>query len=183
MNDQTKRTPAIEATITAHGTKYESGFPNMVVTLDFANGKRVTVQTDELSPEIIAQAVAHGLKQKLGDAAAISRDTATGKPASIEVKFDAVAEIAQRLAAGEWNKRREGGTGATGGLLKQALLRMYDGRKTSEQIEEFLASITDKEKAALRASPRVAEIIAEIRAEKGPAGDATDILAQLDALE
>ena len=163
MNDMTntKAKPAIEAIITRSDDGVESG-----VKLAFANGNELTLAFGVLSADIQRAAMIHGLKQKLVDAAAISRDTTTGKAATIETKYEAVKDVYDRLIAGEWNKRREGG-GATGGLLKRALVELYAGRKTAEQIEEWLATKDDKAKAALRKEERVAAIIERLRLERG----------------
>lgn len=170
----TKNAPAIDATV--EGT---------TLTLKFAHGETLTIRAGQLLESIAEQALMHGLKQKLVDAAAISRNPDTGRSATIEDKFAAVKEVYDRLLSGEWNKRREGGSGGNGGLLFAALVRLYAGRKTDEEIREFLAGKTDAEQAALRASSRVAPIIADIKAERDAkkadkvSGD--DLLAGLDA--
>lgn len=177
---------AIEATTTiAENIEYTAPIMVGELALHFSNGKSIVVPMGALSPEIVTQAAMHGLKQKLVDAAAISRDTATGKAATIDTKYEAVREVYDRLIAGEWNKRREG-SGATGGLLKRALIEMYDGRKTADQITEYLAGKSDKDKAALRKNPKVAEIIERLRAEdaKDSGEDSgVDLLAELEGLD
>lgn len=172
----TKNTPAIDATIAAD----HSG-----LTLVFAHGKSLTIRAAELAPTIVAQALMHGLKQKLVDAAAISRNTETGRAASVEDKYNAVKEVYDRLLSGEWNKRREGGAGSvSGGLLFRALCRMYDGKRTPDEVKEFLDAKTDAEKAALRKNAKVAAVIEEIRAEsvKDGGADADELLAGLGDL-
>lgn len=171
---KTTNTPAIAAEINADNT---------ALVLTFSHGETLTMRKADLSPTIIAQAVMHGLKQKLVDAAAISRNPETGRAASVADKFDAVKEVYDRLLSGEWNKRREGGAGgASGGLLFRALCRMYDGKKTPDDIRAFLEAKTDAEKAALRKNAKVAAIIEEIRAESAKPGDASadDLLADLE---
>lgn len=161
-NTTTKNTPAIDATILTEpsGTPYG-------LRLTFAHGEALEITAGQLSADIRAYGLIHGLKQKLVDAAAISRNPDTGRSATIEDKFAAVKEVYDRLLAGEWNKRREGGTGGgNGGLLFAALVRLYAGRKTDAEIREFLDGKTDAEQAALRASSRVAPIIAAIKAER-----------------
>jgi hypothetical protein len=184
MNAPTTQKSAIEASVTiAENTEYTAPIMIGALTLSFINGKRLTLDMGALAPEIVTQAAMHGLKQKLVDAAAISRDPANGKAATIDTKFDAIQEVLNRLLAGEWNKRREGG-GQTGGLLKRALLEMYADRKTPEQITEYLDGKSDKEKAALRKNPKVAEIIERLRAaDAKDAGEdsGVDLLAELDA--
>lgn len=169
MND-TKRNATISATVT-DGT----------LALTFANGETLTLRAEALNTDIQQQAMLHGLKQKLVDAAAISRNPETGRAASVEDKFQAVKVVYERLLAGAWNATREGG-GITGGLLLQALVRMYAGRKTPDELKAFLADKTDAEKTALRKNPRVAQIIEDIRAETGKAAsiDTDELLGELD---
>lgn len=154
---------------------------NMGLAIQFAHGKTLSILVGNLSHDIRDQALLHGLKQKLVDAAAISRNSETGLSATIEDKFQAVLTVRDRLVGGDWNAVREGG-GNAGGLLLKALIRLYDGRKTVEQIKEFLAEKTDAEKAALRKNQKVAALILEIQAESA-AESGIDTDALLDELE
>jgi hypothetical protein len=165
----TKKQPAITTTTNDN-----------VLSLVFANGKQLDLDVTKLSVEIHAQAMLHGLKQKLVDAAAISCDPATGRAATIETKFEAVKEVFDRLLQGDWNKKREAGT-QSGGLLFRALVKMYDGRKTPEEIKSFLASKTEAEKLALRKNEKVAAIIDELRvtSQKVDGIDTDELLAGL----
>jgi len=171
-----KRNPTIAANITLRDDSISG-----VLDLYFNNGVILTLDTIALSPEVRQQALLHGLKQKLVDAAAISRNTETGRAASAEDKYQAVKTVYDRLLAGAWNATREGG-GATGGLLLQALVRMYAGRKTPDELRAFLAEKSDAEKTALRKNPRVAQIIEDIRVETGKAAniDTDELLGELD---
>lgn len=166
----TKRNATITATIISN-----------ILTLEFANGSRLAMRGDTLTSDVQQYAMMHGLKQKLVDAAAISRNPETGRPATVEDKYQAVKTVYDRLLAGAWNATREGG-GNAGGLLLQALVRMYTGRKTVDELRAFLADKTDAEKTALRKNPRVAQIIEEIRAETGKAAniDTDELLGELD---
>ena len=168
MNANTKKQAAISATVAGSS-----------LVLTFANAKILTLGLDNLSQEIVDYATMHGLKQKLVDAAAISCNPETGRPATIDDKYQAVKEVYDRLLSGAWNKIREGGT-ATGGLLFAALCRMYEGRKTPEQLREYLAAKTDAEKAALRKNPKISAIIDEIRLERGGEDTSEELLAELD---
>jgi hypothetical protein len=119
----------------------------------------------QLSADCHAAATIHGITQKLVDAAAISRNTETGKPATAADKYAAIKEVYDRLVAGgPWNAEREGGT--SGGILFAALCRLYDGKRTAEQVREFLAGKTDAEKTALRGNPKVADVVRAIEAER-----------------
>ena len=170
MNDMTKRNATITAAINGN-----------TLALTFANGETLTMRGDALNSDVQQYAMMHGLKQKLVDAAAISRNPETGRAASVEDKYQAVKVVYDRLLAGQWNATREGG-GATGGLLLQALVRMYAGRKTADELKAFLADKSDAEKTALRKNPRVATIIEEIRAEQGKTADidTDELLGELE---
>ena len=152
------------------------------LVIEFAHGKRIELNPVDLADSVYKQAVYHGLKQKLVDAAAISRNPETGRSASIEDKYQAVKTVYDRLLAGHWNAvRGEGGTG-TGGLLFAALCRMYAGRKTEEELREWLGTKDKKAQAELRKNPKVAAIIEQIKAERGSDDDGLgeDLLNELD---
>ena len=152
------------------------------LVIEFAHGKRIELNPVDLADSVYKQAVYHGLKQKLVDAAAISRNPETGRSASIEDKYQAVKTVYDRLLAGQWNAvRGEGGTG-TGGLLFAALCRMYAGRKTEEELREWLATKDKKAQAELRKNPKVAAIIEQIKAERGADDEdvGEDLLGELD---
>jgi len=145
----------------------------------FADGTERSVKWEDLSADIMLRLAAHGLKQKVADGAAIPRDVETGRSATNDDKIGAMVAILQRVAAGEWNANREGG-GNVGGLLLRALVEMYPA-KTREQLADFLATKTDKEKAAMRGNPKVAAIIERIKLEAGRAEgiDSDELLDEL----
>lgn len=144
-----------------HNVTMEAGQLAGRLRFNCINGTEITINVTDLPPEVIAEALAHGLKQKTIDAAAIPCDPETGRSASPDDKIAAMREVAERLPR-QWNATREGG-GATGGLLLRALAELYP-EKSRETLEAFLAKRTDKEKAALRADPRIADIIVRIKA-------------------
>lgn len=166
--DSTTRKPAIEAVTNADA---------LTLTLTFANGEVLSLDAATLSQDIIGQATLHGLKQKLVDAAAISRNPDTGRSATIEDKYNAVREVYDRLLTGSWNKTREG-VPVFGGLLFRALCIAYPS-KTPEAVRTFLDSMDAKQKTKLRETTRIAQIIATLRAEKGTDTDGEALLAQL----
>lgn len=151
-----------------------------VMTLTFANGQELVVLPTMFTPEIVAQATTHGLKQKLVDAAALSRNPYTGRSATADDKYNAVKEVFDRLLTGHWNKPREGAVAVKGGLLFAALCRMQPGRP-AEEIKSWLDDLTNEQKAALRKNPKVAATIAGIRSEQVKTGD-VDTDSLLDEL-
>lgn len=173
---ETKRTPDI-TTETIHDAA-SGDLKGLAIV--FRHGETLTLEFAMLKENIQRQALMHGLKQKLVDAAAISRNPETGRTATIEDKFAAVQEVYDRLLAGEWNKRREGG-GNAGGLLLQALVRLYP-EKDADTLRAYVDKLSRSEQAALRANSRIAPVIAEIQAERGGV-DSDDLLAELEEQE
>jgi hypothetical protein len=143
----------------------------------FADGVKVTFDPAQ-SKQTGADAKVHGYRQKIQDAAAMSRNTETGMPASIAEKRAAMESVIQNLYAGLWNAPAGGGN--EGGLLLAALVRVKP-EMSEENLKKWLATKSDKEKAALRIAPTIKPEIDKIRAERGKAtgldGDA--ILAEL----
>lgn len=151
----------------------------MSLTLTFSNGETLVMTTGQLSVDVANQALLHGLKQKLVDAAAISRNPDTGRSATVDDKYNAVREVYDRLLAGQWNKSRGEGSSTSGGLLFRALCQLY-ADKTPEAIKAFLDKKTPAEKAALRATSKIAAIIDTLRADKSSDIDADELLAGLE---
>ena len=176
---------AVSATILTEpsGTPYG-------LKLTFANGATLETTIGSLTSDMRAHATIHGLKQKLVDAAAVSRNPDTGRPASIEDKYQYVREVFDRITSptGTWNKVRGDGTGTSGagGLLLRALGRLYPA-KTTEELRAYLAPMTPEQQAALRANKKVKPVIdaikaedAERRAETGEPDDSDELLAGLE---
>lgn len=155
-NRSLRKTVLTDSAGIAYGVEF--AFPKL--------GKTHTLHLDKLSPESFAYAAAHGISQKCGDRTAISRNPETGLSATDQDKYDAFFETFQRLAnGGDWNGDREGGGNAS--LLFKAMCRMYEGKRTPDELREWLAKKTDAQKTALATkNPEIARIIAEIRAER-----------------
>lgn len=171
QSNESKRVPVIETL-----THMERN----VLELICINGESIIVNPQELSADVLRMAILHGLKQKLIDAAAISRNPDTGKSATPDDKWAAVRAVYDRLVSGQWNAVRGEGMGAGNGLLFRALVRMYPA-KTADQLREYLDGKTKAEQAALRANPKVAAVIEEIKAESVKAGsvDSDSLLDEL----
>lgn len=171
-----KTTPTIDANVFTNQADNPLD-PNHTLTLTFSHGRTISLQVGDLSHTVLTQALMHGLKQKLVDAAAIARNQETGKSATVADKYEAVKAVADRLVAGAWNMPRAEGTGA-GGLLLRAMVQ-HTG-KTHEDIKTFLDGLTPEQQNALRRNPKIAAIIATLKPEAKP-NPAIDSDALLDA--
>jgi len=155
--------------------------PKMTLTLNFSNGKEIVVDANVLNDDIRNMAILHGLKQKLVDAAAISRNLDTGASASVDDKYLAVKKIADRLASpdGKWNENRASGEGTTStagvnNILLRALMKMTG--RDELYVRDYLSAKTKEQRAALRKNPRVVQIMAELQAATVVNGVNTDDL-------
>ena len=165
----TTRTPAISVAQDAYGR----------TLFTFADGRELKVDVDSLDPSIQREAMIHGIKQKLLDAGAIARNTETGRSATVDDKYEAVAEVHARITGPSptWNKGRSGGDGAST-LLVQALVRLYG--KPRAVVVAWLDGKTKEERAELRKNDKIISAIAEIQRET--AGDTSASDAMLDEL-
>lgn len=175
--NQTKRQTVVSKSIV-----FSTEDPTMAtgVQFEFSSGRTYAVWLESLTPHIFAHAAAHGIAQKGGDAAAMSRNPETGRSATEAEKIAAVVEVLDRITSsdGTWNLVREGGTGG-GNLLFKALCRMYP-TKTPEELREWLGGKSDDEKKAMRVNKKVAAIIAEIQAESVADVDSDELLDELE---
>jgi hypothetical protein len=131
----------------------------------------IVVTLGNLSDNIIEQLAMHGLKQKICDAAAIPRDTETGRSATPQEKFAAMRRVADSLLAGEWGVKRGDGDGSSGqSLLFRALQRLYP-TMAPDAVRAKIAAWDKKQQAAMRKHPKIAAIILEIQAESAASGD------------
>lgn len=173
----TKNVPAVAASI--EGSK---------LTLTFSHGEVLVVDATTLEQDIILAATVHGLKQKLVDAAAIARDTTTGRSATIDDKFAAVKEIFDRLTGPSptWNKVIKSAPSMKGGMFLAAMMELTG--KSREEMIAYLDGLSKEHTAALKLNPRVSVIMERMAAErakpKGP-DNSDELLAALmsDALE
>jgi hypothetical protein len=147
-------------------------------TISFSLGEQNRVlDVNSLTDEIKNQALFHGLKQKIGDAAAIPRNEMTGQSATTIEKWQAINEMIDRLVNGQWNIGREGGSNISI-LLVKALFEFYKGEKSMEYIRKNLSEKTPQERKAISLNPKVAKIIAKLEAEqvKSLSIDSDDLL-------
>lgn len=135
------------------------------ITLTIPGFAAKVVDVLKLADDVRTQGLFHGVKQKLVDSMALSRDTKTGRSASWADKHAAMSAMVDRLERGLWNERAEGG-GPEGGLLRQALRNLWPTKDVAD-IDAFLKALSDDEEKALRvqAGP-VKDEIDRIRASK-----------------
>lgn len=137
------------------------------ITITHPMGEECVLIIEDLPESIRHAAMLHGLKQKIGDAAAIPRCTETGASATPEEKFAAMSRVMSNLRAGEWFATSRGeGSASRGGLLLRAMIRMagVEGEALAV-LRAKVGALSKKEQADLRGNARVAAIIAEIKAE------------------
>lgn len=142
------------------------------VRLDFRNGKSIVY---EIPDSLILRFAGHGAEQKLGDA--------TAGEQNVDDMVEAVESVILQLNKGEWNARREGGAGGFAGasVLLRALVEVSG--KPIERVREYLGTLNQKEKLALRQSPKLKPTIERIEAENASKSAATvDTDALLNAL-
>lgn len=112
-----------------------------------------------MSKANMQRAAIHGMIQRISDAAAISRNPETGKPATAQEKFDRMAQLVTHYESGtsEWSRVGQGG-GNRGGYLFRALCILYPTRDQTE-LRAWLDGKSKSEQSALRNSPKVRAII------------------------
>jgi len=150
----------------------------------------ITFHPDLVSPANRTRAELHGWKQRISDKAALSRDPKTGKSASAEDKFRAVAAIIAHYEAGgdSWDMPRVGGGGgrSEASYILEALANIQglDVETMTARVAEMaekrgLTSDTYLKRVAT--SNAVASEIARIK--HGDAEDADDLLEELNGDE
>lgn len=128
--------------------------------------------TSQAHDIVRANAERHGWIQRISDAAAISRDPETGKPASAQDKFDAMSRLVAHYESGtaEWSRKPVAGEREKGGLLFKALCQMSPS-KSPEEIRVWMGTKTKKELNKIRVSERVSAVIDAMR----PTADDVDL--------
>jgi len=183
----TKTNEAATMTTTAPATPkkdVETNIEGGILTLNFANGKTIVLDSDKLDPGIRQYAMIDRLRAKLQDGAAIPRDKTTGKSASVEDKYNAVLAIFERLTnptEPSWdNKSRASAKITADDYLIMALAELKN--LPEEKTRIFVESKTKEQRAALRKVPEIATIIARLMS-KGADDTGAELLGELDDLE
>jgi hypothetical protein len=129
--------------------------------------------------DVRAKALIHGMVQRVSDAAAIPRNTTTGKSASPVEKLEAMSALVEHYNSGasEWRLARAEGAGR-GSYLLNALLELKPG-KSREEISAWLKTLDDKTKRALENSDKIKPLIDKQRAAGAVEIDAEELLEGL----
>jgi hypothetical protein len=134
----------------------EQGTVNFI----FADGTSKNVELDTLPEAIIRQAALHGLAQKLGDCYAAASDKAAEERMEpvdwAKQEFDAVLAA---ILQGEWNRKRQGGSGLTVQALAEA---------TGATLEEAMAAwsgMDEERQKAVRKHPAFKEAYLRLKQE------------------
>ena len=143
------------------------------IQIDFDNAETIRVEVDPAS-KLGHDLMGHGASQKLGDAAAGAESTADA--------FEAVLEVAARLARGEFKKQSEAGAGGTAkgsSELIEAVMTVVN--QTREVAREMLSKLDAADKRALRITPAIAAAIKVIQAGRAPSKVALEKAAAAEA--
>lgn len=152
------------------------------ISISVIGAGSITFDPAKAHPANTAYAAFHGWKQRFVDAAAMSRDTETGKPASPQEKYEAIEALVEHYESGTEKWTRQAEAGPRGGYLFEALCRVYGHKKAPTEIREWLNGLNEKQQAALREDDSIAPVIAAIKAEKRkdqPQVDTKSLLAGL----
>lgn len=149
----------------------------------------IRLRYGQMSDATRAEAFGYGIEVRLTRAAALSKDTKTGKSATVVEKWESVKRLADHYASGteSWEMASLGGGGLTAEtkVLIEALVRVLG--LDADIAEEQVRAMTTAERDAIRASEEIAPTIAAIYAERATAAKAAgangaDLLGRLKAL-
>lgn len=150
-----------------------------------ANGQEARLNMNLVSEEVFERAAIHGLKQRVSDAAAQSRDTKTGASAPPSEKFAAMEALVNHYNTGtsEWTLKGTG-TRVTSDeqLLVRALAVVYPDRDTGK-LREYVGKLTKVERAKLLVTGEIKTAAEMLREQDvgAVAVNTDELLAQLDA--
>lgn len=128
------------------------------VSFTFGNGKSLSLNVNELAPEIQKQLMLHGAAQKIGDSYA-------GAKGNYADALEAASGVIEQLKQGIWRAARgEGDARPRLAELAEAIARIKQ-----VELEKATAAVekaTDDQRKTWRSNAKVKAVIAQIRAEK-----------------
>lgn len=146
---------------------------------------QLELELAKLSAEVRESAMVHGLLQRIGDAAALSRDTKSGKSASPEEKFKAMQALVEHYNSGATSWTLSGGARRPSDevrLLIEALCEAYPGKPESE-LRAWVGKRSKGDIAALSQEARLKAIIDRKREERAKGVDVGGLLSELSEEE
>ncbi len=144
-----------------------------VITVAVKGAGNVTFDPKKAHASNRTYAEFHGWKQRLVDTAALPADPKTGKAAPADEKFEAILAVVEHYEGGsdQWTRTSKGAP--RGGILFEALCKVFGHQKAPSEIRAWLDGLTDAEAMAIREDDAVAPVIAQIKRERRAAeGDA-----------
>lgn len=152
------------------------------VTFSVKGQGTLRITLAQLSGAVRDRALMHGLVQRVSDAAAKSRDSASGKPAAASEKYAAMKELVDHYMSGSesWTLGRET-EGQNVQLLVECLSEVYPERN-QEQLREWLKKRSAADRKALLLSEKIKPIADRITSEKLKHIDAEDLLSDLETM-
>lgn len=136
-----------------------------------------------LSEAVKSEAMGYGMEVRLTRAAALERDTKSGKPASPQDKHAAIAKVAEHYASGteSWAMTSAGGLSDETRVLIEALTTAFG--LTAEVAEEQVRALSTAERAQLRVDEEIKPHIDAIYARRATAqgGTAKGLIDRLRA--
>lgn len=140
----------------------------------------IVLKFGQLSESVRSEAMGYGMEVRLTRAAAIERDTKSGKPATAQEKYDAIARLAAHYATGTdaWAMASGGGGGLSADTkaLIEALVRALG--MTQDGAEEAVREMTTAERDALRVDDEIKPHLDAIYAERARAGGTAGMITK-----
>lgn len=152
------------------------------ITFSVKEQGKLRLSFANLSGAVRDRALAHGLVQRISDAAAKSRDPQSGKPAAASEKFAAMKELVDFYMSGteNWSLSRES-EGRDVQLLIECLREVYPER-SEEQLKEWLRKRSAADRKALLLSEKIKPIAERITKEKLSHIDTEEMLSDLEMM-
>ena len=146
----------------------------------------ITLQWAQCSDAVRAEALGYGMEVRLTRQAANRKDTKTGKPVSVDVKWADIKELADHYASGteSWTMAAGGGGGLSADTraLILAVQRAYGIE--ADAAEEAVREMSSGQRDALRVDAEIKPILDTIYEERAKAaGGVEDLKAKLKALK
>jgi hypothetical protein len=157
-----------------------------VIAFKVLNAGEFQFDVRKVHPNMLRRAALHGFVQRIADAAAKSRDTETGKPASSTDKLAAMQRVAGHYETGvdQWALVRAEGGGVGPSIVVRAFAALQgmpvaDAQARIKELAEKRRLTTKAVLAQLRKTDTIRAKIAELEAAEPAGEEGEDLLAEL----